>query len=187
MENSKISVIIITLNEERYVQRLLKQLSTAEDIEVIVSDGGSIDRTARASKKYTEKVIVGKKGRGLQLNAGVSLATGNILWFLHADSIPPDDFKYHILNTLDQPGVVGGAFKLEIDSSLPSLKTISAIAGLRSRLSRVPFGDQGVFVKREIFDRLNGFKDIPLMEDIDFGRRLKKEGKVTLLKSGIQP
>ena len=186
MEKNKISVIIITLNEERYVKRLLNQLSNDTAIELIVSDGGSIDRTARAAKKYTDKVVVGERGRGVQLNAGAALASGNILWFLHADSIPPDNFKDHIISTLGSPGVAGGAFKLDFDSDLPSLKTISMVAGLRSKLTRIPFGDQGVFVKKETFDRLNGFKDIPLMEDIDFGRRLKKEGRVVLLPSGIK-
>jgi len=186
MGRNKISAIIITLNEERYVERLLKQLSNDNEIELIVSDGGSIDRTARAAKRYTEKVVVGERGRGVQLNAGAALAHGDILWFLHADSIPPDDYKDHIITTLGMSGVAGGAFKLDIDSDLSSLKTISMIAGLRSKLTRIPFGDQGVFVKRETFDRLNGFKDIPLMEDIDFGRRLKKEGRVVLLPSGIK-
>ncbi len=186
MENNKISVIIITLNEERYVERLLKQLSKDDDIELIVSDGGSIDRTARTARKYTKNVIVGARGRGVQLNAGAARATGDILWFLHADSILPDDFKGYIINTLGSHGVAGGAFKLNFDSDLSSLKTISIVAGLRSKLTRIPFGDQGVFVKKEIFDRLNGFKDIPLMEDIDFGRRLKKEGRVVLLPSGIK-
>ena len=186
MENNKISVIIITLNEERYVERLLKQLSSENDIELIVSDGGSIDRTARTAKKYTKDVIVGERGRGVQLNAGAALATGDILWFLHADSILPDNFKDHIITTLESPGVAGGAFKLDFDSGLSSLKTISMVAGLRSMLTRIPFGDQGVFVKKETFDRLNGFKDIPLMEDIDFARRLKKEGRIVLLPSGIK-
>jgi len=186
MVRNKISVIIITLNEERYVERLLKQLSNERDIELIVSDGGSIDRTARVAKRYTEKVIVGERGRGVQLNVGAALATGDILWFLHADSIPPNNFKHHIVNSLRSPSVAGGAFKLEIDSNLSSLKTISMVAGLRSTLTRIPFGDQGVFVKKEIYDRLNGFKDIPLMEDIEFGRRLKKEGRVVLIPSGIK-
>jgi rSAM/selenodomain-associated transferase 2 len=186
MENSKISVIIITLNEERYVERLLTQLSNKNNLELIVSDGGSIDRTARAAKRYTAKVVVGERGRGVQLNAGAALATGDILWFLHADSIPPDNFRDHIIHTLGTSGVAGGAFKLDFDSDLSSLKTISFVAGLRSMLTRIPFGDQGVFVKKETFDRLNGFKNIPLMEDIDFGRRLKREGRIVLLPSGIK-
>jgi len=186
MGKNKISVIIITLNEERYVERLLKQLSIDNEIELIVSDGGSIDRTARAAKQYTQNVVVGERGRGVQLNAGAALATGDILWFLHADSIPPDDYKDHIITTLGMSGVAGGAFKLHIDSDLSSLKTVSMVAGLRSKLTRIPFGDQGVFVKKETFERLKGFKNIPLMEDIDFGRRLKKEGMVVLLPSGIK-
>jgi rSAM/selenodomain-associated transferase 2 len=186
MKNSKISIIIITLNEERFVERLLKQLINVQDIEIIVSDGGSIDRTARVAKSYIDKVIVGERGRGVQLNAGAALATGDILWFLHADSIPPDDFKYHIVKTLEKPGVVGGAFKLKIDSQLSSIKFISNVANLRSLISRIPYGDQSLFIKKEIFQRLNGFKDIPLMEDIEFGRRLKKEGRIECLRNEIK-
>jgi rSAM/selenodomain-associated transferase 2 len=185
MGNNKLSVIIITLNEEEFIENLLIELSKADDIEIIVSDGGSIDRTARVARKYTDKVILGERGRGIQLNAGARLATGNILWFLHADSKLPLNYKYHISQTMEIPGVVGGAFTLKIDSKGTSLEIISRVAGLRSKLSRIPYGDQGLFVRRDIFEKINGFKDIPLMEDIELGRRLKKEGKIHLLKTEI--
>lgn len=186
MKHPRISIIIITLNEEEFIERLLKTLQETENTEIIVSDGESIDRTARLAKKYTDKVIVGEKGRGQQLNAGASLATGDILWFLHADSIVPDNFKDHILKAMKKPGAVGGAFTLDIYSELSSLQFISKVVSLRSKISGVPYGDQGVFVKREVFKRMNGFKDIPLMEDIEFGMRLKKEGKIHLLKTRIK-
>lgn len=185
MRNNKLSVIIITLNEEEFIENLLIELSKTDDIEVIVSDGGSIDRTARVARKYTDKVIRGERGRGVQLNAGAALATGEILWFLHADSKPPDNFKEHIFKTMEKPGVAGGAFTLKIDSQGASLEVISRVAGLRSKISRIPYGDQGLFVKKEVFEKINGFKDIPLMEDIEFGRRLKKEGKIELLHTEI--
>jgi rSAM/selenodomain-associated transferase 2 len=184
--SKKISVIIITLNEEVFIENLLKSLSGFDDIEIIVSDGGSIDRTARVAKRYTDKVIVGEKGRGKQLNNGAALASGDILWFLHADSLLPDNFQHHIASALEKPGVVGGAFTLEIDSKQCSLKVISKVAGLRSKLSGIPYGDQGIFVKRRVFEKIKGFKNIPLMEDIEFGRRLKKEGGLSLLKTGIK-
>jgi len=186
MNAKKISVIIITLNEEELIGGLLLSLRDKEDIEIIVSDGGSIDRTGRVASKYTDKVIRGERGRGKQLNAGAALATGDILWFLHVDSTPPDNFKYHILNTLEKPGVAGGAFTLEIDSKLSSLKFISRVVELRSMISRIPYGDQGIFVKRDVFEKINGFENIPLMEDIDFGRRLKKEGKIEILNQKIK-
>jgi rSAM/selenodomain-associated transferase 2 len=185
MKNNKLSVVIITLNEEDFIEKLLIELSKADDIEIIVSDGGSIDRTGRVARKYTDKVIIGKRGRGVQLNAGARIATGDILWFLHADSKLPVNYKYHISQTMEMPGVVGGAFTLKIDSKGASLEIISRVAGLRSKLSRIPYGDQGLFVKRDIFEKIKGFKDIPLMEDIEFGRRLKQEGKIHLLKTEI--
>ncbi len=186
MNAKKISIIIITLNEEELIGGLLLSLRDVEDVEIIVSDGGSIDRTGRVARKYTEKVIRGERGRGKQLNAGAALATGDILWFLHVDSTPPENFKYHILNTLKKPGVAGGAFTLEIDSNLSSLKFISKVVELRSMISRIPYGDQGIFVKRDVFEKINGFENIPLMEDIDFGRRLKKEGKIEILNQKIK-
>ncbi|MBI5099995.1 MAG: TIGR04283 family arsenosugar biosynthesis glycosyltransferase [Nitrospirae bacterium] len=186
MNAKKISIIIITLNEEELIGGLLLSLRDVEDIEIIVSDGGSIDRTGRVASKYTDKVIRGERGRGKQLNAGAALATGDILWFLHVDSTPPDNFKYHILNTLEKPGVAGGAFTLEIDSDLSSLKFISRVVELRSMISRIPYGDQGIFVKRDVFEKINGFENIPLMEDIDFGRRLKKEGRIEILNQKIK-
>ena len=154
------------------------------DIEIIVSDGGSIDRTCRVAGKYTDKVIRGNRGRGVQLNTGAALATGDILWFLHADSIPPDNFRYHIFNTLEKPGVAGGVFTLEIDSNLSSLKFISKVVALRSKISRIPYGDQGLFVKREVFEKVNGYKNIHLMEDIDFGMRLRKKAGLKFYPRG---
>jgi len=186
VENGKISVIIITLNEEEFIERLLKTLQDKKNLEVIISDGGSIDRTARLARKYADKIIVGDKGRGLQLNAGAELATGNILWFLHADSIVPDNFQHHILEVMKNPEVAGGAFTLEIYSELPSLQFISKVVRLRSKISRVPYGDQGVFVRRDVFEKMNGFKNIPLMEDIEFGIRLKKLGSINLLSTRIK-
>ncbi|MEW6600318.1 MAG: TIGR04283 family arsenosugar biosynthesis glycosyltransferase [Nitrospirota bacterium] len=186
MQNPQtISIIIMTLNEEELVGGLLLSLRNIDNTEIIVSDGGSIDRTCRVASRYTDKIIRGEKGRGRQLNAGAALATGDILWFLHVDSTPPDNFKEHILNTLETPGVAGGAFTLAIDSDLNSLKFISRVVELRSMISGIPYGDQGIFVKRDIFEKIHGFKNIPLMEDIEFGRRLKKEGKIAIIKPKI--
>lgn len=181
-----ISIIIMTLNEEELIGGLLLSLRGIENTEIIISDGGSIDRTCRVASKYTEKIIRGERGRGKQLNAGAALATGDILWFLHVDSTPPDDFKKHILKTLEKPGVAGGAFTLEIDSDMSSLKFISRVVELRSLISRVPYGDQGIFVRRDVFEEMNGFKNIPLMEDIEFCRRLKKKGRIEILKRKIK-
>ncbi len=181
----KISIIIMTLNEEELVGGLLLSLRNIEDTEIIISDGGSIDRTCRVASKYTDKIIRGERGRGRQLNAGAALATGDILWFLHVDSTPPDNFKHHILTTVEKPGVAGGAFTLQIDSVMSSLNFISRVVKLRSLISGIPYGDQGIFVKRHIFEKMNGFKNIPLLEDIEFGRRLKKEGRIEIIKPKI--
>ncbi len=186
MDSQKISVIIITLNEELMLEGLLQKMSCLENVEIVISDGGSTDKTYEIAKMYTDKVVISEKGRGKQLNCGAKYATGDIFLFLHADSTLPENFPEKIIKTLERPGIVGGAFDFEIDSNKIGCKIISKVASLRSRFLKMPYGDQGIFVKREVFERLHGFSDIPLMEDVDFFRRLRKVGKITVMKDKIK-
>lgn len=185
MGSEKISVVIIALNEEMLLNSLLQKISGRENVEIIVSDGGSTDRTYEISKKYAHKVVRSEKGRGRQLNCGARYATGDTILFLHADSTLPDNFTGKIMKSLERPGVVGGAFDFAIDSSRVGCRIISKVASLRSRFLKMPYGDQGIFVRRDVFTRMKGFSDIPLMEDLDFFKRLRKEGKTTVMKDKI--
>jgi rSAM/selenodomain-associated transferase 2 len=185
MGSEKISVVIIALNEEVLLSSLLQKISGVGNIEIIVSDGGSTDRTCEVSRKYAHKVVRSEKGRGRQLNCGARCATGDILLFLHADSTLPDNFTGNIIKSFERPGVVGGAFDFAIDSRRVGCRIISKAASLRSRFLKMPYGDQGIFVKREVFKRMKGFSDIHLMEDVDFFKRLRKEGKTTVMKDKI--
>jgi rSAM/selenodomain-associated transferase 2 len=182
---SRISLIIPTLNEAAGIVDWLKTLPPDERLERIVVDGGSSDGTADLAKRHVEKVLVTKAGRGRQMNAGALHADGDTLLFLHADSMLPDHAVEMIWAALDDPLVVGGAFHLGIDSPRRMLGLVATVANWRTRLTKVPYGDQGIFVRRSVFDRLGGYPDLPIMEDLEFSRRLKSAGKVVILSGRV--
>ncbi|MBI4746189.1 MAG: TIGR04283 family arsenosugar biosynthesis glycosyltransferase [Deltaproteobacteria bacterium] len=180
-----ISVIIPVLNEEKVIERNLRDLNKYLITETIVSDGGSNDATVVIAGSYA-KVVHSKPGRGAQMNFGAKAAASDILLFLHADTTLPDQWRDRILSSMADDGVVGGAFSLSIDSDRLSHRIIAATANLRSRLTKLPYGDQGIFVKRSVFEKIGGFKDIQIMEDVDLMRRLKKSGKVVILDDKVK-
>jgi rSAM/selenodomain-associated transferase 2 len=176
----KISVIIPALNEAQSILSCLDSVKTQQgDFELIVADGGSIDGTAEVVRPHA-KVIYCQEGRALQMNSGAHQATGDVLLFLHADScLPPRAFPL-LEQALADSRIVGGTFMLRFDSPRLLLRAISFFTRFEFRYFH--YGDQGIFVRRPAFDQLNGFSEIPLMEDIDFLRRLHKIGRVTLLR-----
>jgi len=111
------------------------------------------------------------------MNAGAAAARGEILIFLHADTTLPENALEKISRAMQDPDFVGGAFDLKIDSERLFLKYISVRASLRSRWNRIPYGDQAIFIRKKYFDQIGGYKEIPLMEDVDLMRRIKKDGK----------
>lgn len=180
----KISVIIPALNEEEVIEKTLRYLMNAPEIEVIVSDGGSMDQTVEIASRHA-RIVASKSGRGNQMDAGAAEASGDILLFLHADTVLPENWKDEILLAMSDKRVVGGAFSLCIDSDRYSHKIIAAAANIRSRLTSMPYGDQGIFARRSVFESIGGFRDIPIMEDVDLMQRLKRAGKVVLLKDKV--
>ncbi len=183
----KISIIVPTLNESLLIERLFSNLNKCIDsqTEIIVVDGGSFDNTVEIASRHTSKVFVTEQGRASQMNYGAALAKGEILLFLHADSIlTPDAFK-QLKELLIEPACVGGAFSLQIDSQRLLLKVISNVVNLRSRFLGLVYGDQGIFVRRKQFEELKGFLNIPIMEDLEFYKRLKALGKTVLLNGRI--
>ncbi len=175
-----ISVIIPVLNEKEincFLSDLLDK-KNGEELEIIVVDGDSMGSTLALishEKIKNEKIkkIISPKGRALQQNKGAEEAIGDVLLFLHADTLLPPDFYRLIWNAI-RCGYDGGAFDLCIDSSHPYLKLVSRVASLRSRITRIPYGDQGIFITRDLFFQINGFPNIPLMEDIALMRKIKK-------------
>ena len=181
----RISVILPVLNEENAVAPTLQAVSALRPHEIIVVDGGSIDRSREISAHFGARVVVTGCGRGRQMNRGALEATGDVLLFLHADTRLPASALRDIAAALSESRYVGGRFDVELDSDRWLLKVVGFMISLRSRLSRVGTGDQALFVRREVFAELDGFPDIPLMEDIAFCRMLKRAGKVACLRSKV--
>ena len=178
----KVSIIVPTLNEELVLEKTLTQFQQLSPHELIVSDGGSDDDTRNIAGRFSHRVITGSAGRALQMNVGADEATGDILLFLHADSrIEPESYR-KMLQCMQNPKWIGGAFTLCIESGKWSLKLIALLANIRSKYFGVAYGDQGFFVRKEVFKDMNGFSPIPICEDLDFYYRLRKKGSVILLK-----
>jgi len=178
----KVSIIVPTLNEELVLEKTLTQFQQLSPHELIVSDGGSDDGTRNIAGRFSHRVITGSAGRALQMNVGADEATGDILLFLHADSrIEPESYR-KMLQCMQNPKWIGGAFKLCIESGKWSLKLIALLANIRSKYFGLAYGDQGFFVRKEVFKDMNGFSPLPICEDLDFYYRLRKKGPVILLK-----
>ena len=173
----KLSVIIPVLNEADAIAAILPTV-LQDGIEVIVVDGGSHDGTvARATGA---KVITSRVGRAKQMNAGAAIATGETLLFLHADTRLPANFASWIEHTLEQPGTIAGAFELSIEGNQLGLRCVEWGVKWRSRLLQMPYGDQAIFLKADIFTALGGFADLPIMEDFELVQRLRSLGKVAI-------
>jgi len=180
-----VSVIIPTLNEERYIANTLQFLSAVPQVEIIVVDGGSIDKTVQAARHFTEYVFLTHAGRAHQMNFGAQHATGDVLLFLHADTMllpgAIEMVRYHMRRV----NVVGGAFDLHLDSERALVRAIARLGTLRSRLTRVPYGDQGLFIRSRIFQHIGGFKLMPIMEDLEFAKRMRRMGRVMFISEGL--
>ncbi len=175
---ASVSVVIPALNEAGHVGRAVASALAAD--EVIVVDGGSVDTTREEARRAGARVIVTSASRGLQLDAGARQASGDWLVFLHADTRLEAGWREAILG-LD-PTVAGGCFRLAIDSLRPAFRVIEAGVALRCRLVRLPYGDQALFARREVYARLGGFPHLPLMEDVCFVRRLAGAGRLAWLR-----
>lgn len=181
----KLSIIIPTLNEERTLRETLASISSHAH-EVIIVDGGSKDDTVRIAHKYASVVIGSKPGRGIQQHTGACRAQGEVLLFLHADTWLPRGFEIMIETTLSDRKTAFGAFHLGHHPSGAALKLIALMANLRSQFLKMPYGDQGLFMRRSDYFRVGGFKDLPLMEDVDLGRRLNRIGKFKLAGARVR-
>ena len=181
-----ISLIIPTLEEADNLGALLADVAPAGDIEVIVVDGGSRDDTVVQANRMGARVITGPPGRALQMNRGAAVARGRILFFVHADSRLPRGFGDLIRRALCRPGVVAGAFRLRIDAPGASLRFVEYWANLRSRHLKMPYGDQGFFLKADRFHQTGGFPALPIMEDFELMRRLRSRGRIVILPAAIR-
>jgi len=176
-----ISVIIPAINEADNIANTIESIGPGDKKEVIVVDGGSNDDTVGIAKSLGARVINSLPLRARQMNQGASEATGDVLLFLHADTRLPEKFEEFVLNSFKQPGTVAGAFELRIDSDIPALRLIERLANWRSRCLKTPYGDQAIFILSLVFHQVGGFPDIPIMEDFELIRRLRKQGEIATL------
>ncbi|MCF8070326.1 MAG: TIGR04283 family arsenosugar biosynthesis glycosyltransferase [Desulfobacterales bacterium] len=173
----RISVIIPALNEVENITDTIARLSGAQNIEIIVSDGGSKDNTVAGATKTGAAVISSKPGRAFQMNAGASMATGDILFFLHGDTLVPNGWDNFIRSAFDNSEAVGGAFLLGIGGNKTGIRIIEFFTNFRSRILSQPYGDQGLFLKKDEFDKIGGFPEWPILEDVKMVSNLKKHGR----------
>ena len=177
-----VSVIIPTLIETVFVGRVLNRLQRADAIEVIVVDGGSQDDTCEIAVQAGARVLeVSGGGRAAQQNAGAAVAKGRLLLFLHADTLPPNGYDDMIRLALDRPATVAGAFRFKTDDSTAAMRLIEWMTNFRSAVFQWPYGDQGLFMEKRVFDETGGFTSIPIMEDFELVRRLRRRGTVVTL------
>ena len=182
MVAQRLSVVVPALNEARGIRAALEALAPlrARGHEVIVVDGGSGDRTAELAEGLCDRVLSAPRGRALQMNAGAREAGGEVLVFLHADTVLPPDAPAAILRSTANH--LWGRFDVEIEGRHPLLRLIAWSMNLRSRLTGIATGDQAIFVRRDAF---GGFPEIALMEDIAFSRAMKREGRPACLAGRV--
>ena len=187
-----IAVIIPVFNEQEVVSTLIQVLVPLGFHEIIIVDGDSVDGTAQAAEAYLNqlgnpnfRIISGPRGRAMQMNVGAAQATADILLFLHADTQLPHNTKSLIAEALSDSKVVGGRFDVRFPQDTGYAWLVSRMMNLRSRLSGMCTGDQAMFVRRSIFESIGGFAEIPLMEDLEFSRRLKRQGRIVAIKEKV--
>ena len=176
-----ISIIIPALNEADNLKQTICSIGHKDNKDIILADGGSIDETVNVAKSLNVKIVSSSPPKAKQMNDGAIRASGDILLFLHADTRLPANFGNHVRKCFFQADVVAGAFELSINADIPALRLIERLANWRSRQLNLPYGDQAIFVLSDIFHQMEGFPEIPIMEDFEFIRQLGKKGKVVAL------
>lgn len=175
----RLAVVVPTLNEESALQRTLPAALAAAD-EVVVSDGGSSDGTVALAQSLGARVVCGAAGRGGQLNRGAAATSAEVVLFLHADTDLPPGAADAVRQAIAD-GALGGGFLLRFDDRRPLLRLGGRLINLRTRCVGLPLGDQAQFVTRAAFDALGGFRDWPILEDLDFALRLRRTRRSTLI------
>lgn len=181
-----ISIVVPVFNEAEWAPKTLRYLAdTFSECELIAVDGGSTDETVALIKPYV-RVMVSQRGRAYQMNAGARATSGEILWFIHADSQVQREALPLMYAALKNPAIVGGGFRLRFAEHLLSLRAIAYASNLRAKYLQWIFGDQSLFVRRSYWDAVGQFPAQPIMEDLELSRRLKQYGKLVLLPSPSQ-
>jgi rSAM/selenodomain-associated transferase 2 len=186
---STFSIIIPVLHESKIINILLdslEQLERDKSFEIIVVDGSLTQDTLQVIRDKNVKKYACPQGRGRQMNEGAAHATGDILIFLHADTFLPPNVLSLIQTALENKQYVGGAFTLQIQSQTLFFRIIAAITTFRCRITRAPYGDQVIFLRKPYFDTIGGYANMPLMEDVELMRRIKKKkGQIIILPTPV--
>lgn len=204
-----ISIIIPVFNEAAIIQTAIERLKDNQDVEIIIVDGGSQDRTVelafelgaslaeiekkgdKETKRQGEEenklklMIASEPGRAYQMNTGAVIAKGDILLFLHADTQLPANYQSLIYQTLSSSQVIAGAFELAIDSHEKSFRLIETMVNLRSRLLSLPYGDQAIFLQKSTFEKMGGYRNLAIMEDFELIQRLKRHGEIIIAPAAV--
>jgi rSAM/selenodomain-associated transferase 2 len=182
-----LAVIVPALNEAAAIGTTLAALQPMRrrGHEIIVVDGGSLDDTTGIAGPLADQVLHAPRGRARQLQAGADAAHADILWFLHADTGVPADGDRHIISALQNDHHKWGRFDVSFSDGGLGMRLVAAGMNLRSRLTAISTGDQGIFVRRELFKQVNGYPDIPLMEDIALCRALRRHTRPACLKATL--
>ncbi len=183
----RLSIVVPVLNEAAALESLLAVLRPMQErgAQIVVVDGGSDDDSMIIAARFADEVLSTPRGRATQMNAGAGAARGDALLFLHGDSLPPSDADQLIIAGLAAGKHVWGRFNVRISGTHPLLRIVASMMNGRSRLSAIATGDQGIFMTRAAFDKVNGFPDIPLMEDIFISRMLKRLSRPLCLTENI--
>jgi len=183
------SIIIPVLHEPDNINPLIQSIYTQhghEQCEVIVVDGSPKRDTIKAIDTNQVISLVAERGRARQMNAGAALARGDVLIFLHADTRLPENALRAVSTALESDDYVGGAFDLGIGSDRFIFKVIATVASYRSRLTKIPYGDQALFLRKDYFEKIDGFRELPVMEDVELMHRIKKRGdKIYILTDKV--
>ena len=189
----KVSVIIPVLNEESIISEKLPAMQWVRESghELILVDGGSTDNSLLVAKNYTDTVITSSQGRAAQMNAGAKIASGDVLLFLHVDTLLPAEGIKRILarvaNSKDSDSVNAfwGRFDVSLTGSHFMFRVIEFMMNCRSRITGIATGDQAIFINRDLFIQIGGYKEMPLMEDIEISRRLKKKSRPVCIQNRV--
>ncbi|MDP3520940.1 MAG: TIGR04283 family arsenosugar biosynthesis glycosyltransferase [Hydrogenophaga sp.] len=181
-----VSIVVPVLNEAAGIQATLASLAPLRQrgVEVIVVDGGSLDTTAELARPHADAVVTAARGRARQMNAGAAAAQGAVLLFLHADTQLPPEAERRVAAAM-AAGALWGRFDVTIVGRHPMLRVVAAFMNARSRWSGIATGDQALFVRRDVFERLGGFPDQPLMEDIELSQRLRRLAPPACLRARV--
>lgn len=176
----RVSVIIPTLNEGEQITNAIASAQAGRPHEILVVDGGSTDDTIQRARKAGAVVINSASGRARQMNAGAARAAGSTLLFLHADTLLPDGYLSAVLRAVQQPGMAAGAFRFRVGGDFAGKWLLEWSTNLRSHWRQMPYGDQALFMRRSLFEEIGGFADVPILEDYELVRRLRRRGRIII-------